>query len=126
MVYAPRCSFDLRPVAWAAELWYRPGIVATNGNGDSKKRLEFLEKVFLDDRARWQENDRRWRENDRRWRENDKRLEEMLAELRQQREEFQEDFKDVMRTLVEDRRQIRKLEARQEASLRVLRRLLER
>lgn len=92
--------------------------MATNGNGDSKRRLEILEKAYLEDRERWRANDERWRKND-------ERLAEMLLELRRQREEFQEDFQDVMKVLVKHDRQIRKLEESQAASLQILRRLME-
>jgi hypothetical protein len=113
--------------------------MAANGNNDSRKRLEILEKAYLEDRERWraseeerrknderwqknddrwQKNDERWRANDERWRANDERFNRML-------DEFREDFQDIMKTIVEHGRQIRKLEASNEATLRILRRLLE-
>ncbi len=116
--------------------------MATSGNGDSKRRLEILEKAYLEDRERarkndarwltnderWRANDERWRANDERWRANSERLDRILDRLEEndrKHAEFQEDFQDVMRTLVKHDRQVRRLEESQAASLRILRRLLE-
>lgn len=92
--------------------------MARNGKSPADKRLEFLERVFLEDRERWRTNDERWRTNDERWRRNDERLSEMLAE-------FREDFEDVMKVLVEHSRKIEKLQQSNDAILRILRRRME-
>ena len=113
--------------------------MVTNGNGDAKKRLEFLEKVYLEDRERWQKSEERWRKSEERWRTTQEelraqgaRLDKAIADNRREHDgfrqthgEFQEDFNEMMKTIVEEQRRSRKVEARLDATLRIIRRRLE-
>ncbi|MBI2901836.1 MAG: hypothetical protein HYY17_16750 [Planctomycetes bacterium] len=93
--------------------------MADNGSGDARRRLELLEKAYLEDRERWRANDERWRAND-------ERFNRMMEANRKEHEEFQADFRETMRAIVEQIRRLDRLEKSNEASLRILRRMMER
>ncbi|MBI4617428.1 MAG: hypothetical protein HY720_27705 [Planctomycetes bacterium] len=98
-------------------------------NGPADRRIAFLEKVYLEDRERWQKNDGRWREtekkneerwqkNEERWRENEKKSEERW---KQNEERWKQNCKTVHEMLHLLLRQGEKLDA----ALRVLHRIQE-
>ena len=90
----------------------------TNNSGE--KRLEFLEKIYQEDRERWQKNEEQWRKNEERWQKNEERwqkneerwqkndqrfdlmmevLKDIAEDLRKQRERSDSFFKIILRKL---------------------------
>ncbi len=57
---------------------------AKNGNGSDDRRLSFLEKVFLEDRTRWRQNEARWDNLSVYMRHNEAKTNAMLAEIKRQ------------------------------------------
>ena len=108
--------------------------MAKNGN-NGNRRLEILEKAYLQDRERWakseefwkksderwvksdefwKKSDERWAKNDERWAKNDERISKMLKVLQHQQRE-----------LLSHKDELKRLGERTDATIRMLKRHLE-
>jgi len=95
--------------------------VGTNANSDSKRRLELLEKAYLEDRERRRVNDERWRIQDARTR----AILRVLLRHSEGLDRYEARHRNHDRRFERQEAVTRGLIARLDAQTKILRRLLE-